>query len=155
MKYSKVPVHIAVQMDGNRRWGRENKGDPLEGHREGANTLKKISEHCQKIGVKILTVYTLSTENLNRSKKELNVHFGLHKLYLKKWILNSNRFIKDKIKFQVLGRKELLPKDIQKLVKKAEEKTKNFSDYTLNICLCYNGQDEIVDATKRSLLILR
>ncbi len=64
-------------MDGNRRWGRQNKGDSLEGHKEGSITLKKILEHCYDIGVKVLTVYALSTENLKRSKEELACHFGL------------------------------------------------------------------------------
>ena len=145
---NKIPKHIAIQMDGNRRWGRENKGDPLEGHKEGAKTLKKIAEHCRDIGVKILTVYALSTENLKRPKEELAVHFGLHKKYLKKWILDSDDFVKNEVKFQVLGRKELLPKEEQEIIKQAEEKTKNFSKLIFNVCLCYNGQDEIVDATK-------
>jgi undecaprenyl diphosphate synthase len=149
MEDSHIPIHIAIQMDGNRRWGKENKGNELEGHKKGALTLKEITEHCQKIGVKILTVYALSIENLKRSKKELKTHFSLHKKYIKKWILNSDDFVKNKIKFQVLGRKELLPRDEQEIIKKAEEKTKGFSDYTFNVCLCYNGQDEIVDATKK------
>lgn len=144
-----VPKHIAIQMDGNRRWGKKNTGNPSDGHREGAKTLKKIIEHCQKIGVKILTFYALSAENLKRSKEELKVHFGLHKKYLKKWILDSDDFIKEGVKFNVLGRKHLLPKDEQELIRKAEEKTKDCSKYVLNICLCYNGRDEIVDAVKK------
>jgi len=148
MENTKFPTHIAIQMDGNRRWGEENKGDPLEGHKEGAKTLKKLVEHCRDIGVKILTVYALSTENLKRSKEELAVHFGLHKKYLKKWILESDEFVKNEAKFRVLGRKELLPKDEQEIIKQAEEKTKNFSRFIFNVCLCYNGQDEIVDAVK-------
>ena len=149
MTDSKIPTHIAIQMDGNRRRGRKNKGNSLEGHRQGGETLKQILEHCKKIGVKILTVYALSTENLKRSKEELAFHFGLHKKYLKKHILDSDDFIKNKTKFQVLGRTELLPKDEQELIKQAEEKTKDFDDCIFNVCLCYNGQDEIVDATKR------
>ena len=149
MANDKFPTHIAIQMDGNRRWGEKNKGDPLEGHRQGALTLKKIIEHGRDKGVKILTVYALSMENLKRSKEELDCHFWLHKKYIKKWILDSDEFVKNKIRFQVLGRKELLPKDEQKLIKEAEEKTKDFSDYMFNVCLGYNGQDEIIDATKK------
>ena len=78
----------------------------------------------------------------------MNTHFGLHKKYIKKWSLDSDEFVKNKTKFQVLGRKELLPKDEQELIKQAEEKTKKFSEFTFNVCLCYNGQDEIVDAVK-------
>src|SRR3989344_7849506 len=144
MENIKVPTHIAIQMDGNRRWGKKNKRSPLEGHKEGAIVLKKIAEYCKKIGVKVFTVYALSTENLKRSKEELAVHFGLHKKYLKKWILESDEFVKNEAKFRVLGRKELLPKDEQEIIKQAEEKTKNFSRFIFNVCLCYNGQDEIV-----------
>jgi tritrans,polycis-undecaprenyl-diphosphate synthase [geranylgeranyl-diphosphate specific] len=136
-------------MDGNRRWGRKNKGDPLEGHREGALTLKKIIEHCHKIGVKVLTIYALSSENLKRSKEELAFHFGLHKKYLKDWLLDSDEFDNNKVRFRVLGRKELLPKDEQEIIEKAEEKTKDYSDLYLNVCIAYNGQDEIVDAVKK------
>lgn len=144
-----VPTHIAIQMDGNRRWGRKNKGNAFDGHKEGAKNLKIICEHCRKIGVKVLTVYALSSENLKkRSKEELAVHFGLHKKYIKKWVLDSDEFVKNKTKFQVLGRKELLPKNEQELIREAEEKTKDFSGYIFNVCLCYNGRDEIVDSVK-------
>ncbi|MBL7147912.1 MAG: di-trans,poly-cis-decaprenylcistransferase [Nanoarchaeota archaeon] len=146
---NKLPTHIAIQMDGNRRWGRKNKKNPLEGHKQGATTLKNISKYCKEKGIKILTVYALSTENLKRSKEELTFHFKLHKKYIKEKILDSDEFVKNKIKFQVLGRKELLPKDEQELIREAEEKTKDFSDYIFNVCLAYNGQDEIVDATKK------
>ena len=149
MEENKIPTHIAIQMDGNRRWGRKNKGDPLEGHRQGALTLKKIVEHCKKLNIKILTVYALSTENLKRSKEELACHFGLHKKYLKKWVLDSDEFVENKTKFQVLGRKELLPEDEQEIIKQAEEKTKDFDNFIFNVCLCYNGQDELVDAVKK------
>lgn len=145
----KVPIHIAIQMDGNRRWGRKNKGDPFEGHKQGGETLRGIIEHCKNIGVKILTVYALSTENLKRSKKELALHFKLHKDYIKRHILNSDEFIKNKTRFRVSGRKELLPKDEQELIRQAEEKTKNFTERMFHVCLCYNGQDEIVDAIKK------
>ena len=149
MENIKIPTHIAIQMDGNRRWGRENKGDPFEGHVQGGETLKEIIKHCKKIGVKILTVYALSTENLKRSKEELALHFKLHKKYLKENILDSDEFVKDKTRFRVIGRKELLPKDEQELIKQAEKKTENFTERMFNVCLCYNGQDEIVDATKK------
>jgi len=149
MDIEKIPKHIAIQMDGNRRWGKKNKGNHLEGHKEGAMTLKKIVEHCCKKGVKVLTVYGLSTENLKRGKEELSHHFGLHKKYMKEWILDSDELTKNNVKFKVLGRKELLPKDEQELIKQSEEKTKDFSGLIFNVCLAYNGQDEIVDATKK------
>ena len=149
MENIKIPHHIAIQLDGNRRWGERNKGNILEGHRQGAKVLKEVLEHCIDIGVKVITVYALSMENLKRGKKELACHFGLHKKYIKEWILDSDYFFKKKIKFQVLGKKELLPKDEQEIIKEAEEKTKQFKENVFNVCLCYNGQDEIVDAVKK------
>jgi len=144
-----VPKHIGIILDGNRRWGKQHKGNAFDGHREGAKTLEKISDYCQKIGVKFLTVYALSRDNLKkRSKEELAIHFGLHKKYIKEEILNSDRFVKEKIRFKVLGRVDELPKDEQKIIREAEEKTKDFSDFTFSVCLCYNGKDEIVDAVK-------
>ncbi|MBS3134405.1 di-trans,poly-cis-decaprenylcistransferase [Candidatus Woesearchaeota archaeon] len=149
MKTTKIPNHIAIQMDGNRRWGEKNKGNMLAGHIEGAKTLKKILDHCLKIGVKIVTVYALSIENLNRGQNELKLHFKLHERYIRRWILNSDTFVKNKMRFRVLGRKELLPKQEQELIKKAEEKTKMFNERMFNVCICYNGHDEIVDAVKK------
>ena len=136
MKTTKIPNHIAIQMDGNRRWGEKNKGNMLAGHIEGAKTLKKILDHCLKIGVKIVTVYALSIENLNRGQNELKLHFKLHERYIRRWILNSDTFVKNKMRFRVLGRKELLPKQEQELIKKAEEKTKMFNERMFNVCIC-------------------
>lgn len=141
--------HIGIIMDGNRRWAKGKGLHVFEGHKEGAKTLKRISEFCQKIGIKALTVYALSMENLeNRPIEELAYHFGLHKQYIKQEILDTDRFVKDKIKFNVFGRIELLPKDEQQMLEQAIEKTKNFSDFHFNVCLAYNGNDEIVDAVK-------
>ncbi|MAG48106.1 di-trans,poly-cis-decaprenylcistransferase [archaeon] len=143
-----IPNHISIQLDGNRRWGKKHRGNSSLGHVEGGKTLKRILEHCMDIGVKVLTVYALSMENLKRSEEELKCHFDLHKKYIKKWVLNSDKFEKNEIRFRVIGRKELLPKDEQELIKEAEEKTKNFNKLFFNVCICYNGHDELVDAFK-------
>lgn len=139
--------HIGIIMDGNRRWAKAQGLNTMEGHREGAKTLKKILDSCQKIGVKAVSVYALSAENIKkRPAEELAVHFGLHKDYIKKEILDSDRFLRDGIRFNVFGRIEMLPKDEQEMLKAAMEKTKNCSKLFFNACLAYDGQDEIVDA---------
>jgi tritrans,polycis-undecaprenyl-diphosphate synthase [geranylgeranyl-diphosphate specific] len=84
-----------------------------------------------------------------RSKAELKVHFDLHKKYIKEEILDSDRFEKDEIQFNVLGRINLLPKDEQLLIEKAINKTKKFSKHIFNVCIAYDGQDEIVNAVKK------
>ncbi|MBW2993446.1 di-trans,poly-cis-decaprenylcistransferase [Candidatus Woesearchaeota archaeon] len=141
--------HIAIIMDGNRRWAKNNGLHLFEGHKKGAETLRDILEAGLKLGIKEITVYALSSENLKkRPKEELAYHFGLHKRYLKKEILDSDRFVRDKIKFNVFGRIDKLPADEQELLKQAIEKTKEFSNFYFNVCLAYNGQDEITDAVK-------
>ncbi len=142
--------HIGIIMDGNRRWAKNQGMHIFEGHKQGAKTLKQISEFCQKTGIKALTVYALSIENLKkRPIEELACHFGLHKQYIKQEILDTDRFVRDKIKFKAFGRIDQLPKDEQEMIKQAEEKTKDFSDFHFNVCLAYNGQDEIIDAVKQ------
>lgn len=142
--------HIGIIMDGNRRWAREKGLKEFQGHEKGAETLKKISEFCRNNGLKYLTVYALSSENLkNRSKEELIVHFRLHKDYMKKHILDTDKAIKDNVRFNVIGKIESLPKDEQKMIKECMEKTKNCKNHVFTVCLSYDGQDEIVDAVKK------
>lgn len=96
-----------------------------------------------------MTVYALSVENIKkRSLEEVAFHFGLHKKLFKKEVLDSERFMKDGVRLTVLGRLDMLPKDEQELIKECMEKTKDNDKYFLNLCIAYNGQDEIVDAVK-------
>jgi len=141
-------THLAIIMDGNRRWAINNKLETFQGHHKGAETLDNIINFCLKEKIKILTIYALSSKNLeNRSKEELAVHFALHKKYLERE-LKSGRYEKDQIRFNVLGRISLLPKDEQNILKEAMEKSRNYHRFILNICIAYDGQEEIVDAAK-------
>ncbi|MBD3259570.1 di-trans,poly-cis-decaprenylcistransferase [Candidatus Woesearchaeota archaeon] len=140
--------HIAIILDGNRRWAKEQGLYSWKGHEKGAETLKEISEHCRKKGIKYLTVYALSAENLKRTAEELAVHFGLHKKYIKNEILNNEKFMKDGIKFNVIGNLSKLPKDEQEMIKEAMEKTKDNDEFVFNVCLAYDGQEEIIGAVK-------
>ena len=141
--------HIAFIMDGNRRWAKEQGKSVKDGHYEGAQTLKRVLEHLQKKGVRYVTVYALSSENLKtRSQEELAVHFGLHKKYLREEVLDTDRFLKEGIRFKVLGRVNKLPEDVKELIFQAEEKTRKCDKFFFNVCLVYNGQDEIVNAVQ-------
>jgi undecaprenyl diphosphate synthase len=122
-----------------------------KGHEAGAENLKKICQHCQDRGIKYLTVYALSTENLKRTSEELAVHFGLHKKYIKTEILDNDKFMKDGIRFNVIGNLSKLPEDEQGMIKEAMEKTKDNDKFVFNVCLAYDGQDEIVEAVKELL----
>ena len=144
--------HVAFIMDGNRRWAKAKGLHQFKGHEAGADTLRNVCEFLQKRGIKYGTFYALSVENLTkRSPEEVAFHFGLHKKYIREEILDNERFMKDGIRFNVLGRIDMLPKDEQQIIKEAMEKTKHNSKFFFNVCIAYNGQDEIVDAV-RSLI---
>lgn len=140
-----LPEHIAIIMDGNRRWAKENNLDTASGHKEGAENLKRIAKFANKIGIKYLTVYAFSTENWKRTKEEVGAIMKLLKFY----ILDFFKSYDNNIKVRVIGRTDDLPKDIYSEIKKVEEKTKNNTGLVLNIAFNYGGRDEIVKATQK------
>jgi undecaprenyl diphosphate synthase len=141
-----IPKHIGIILDGNRRWAR-NKGLPtFEGHRQGFENLKKITQPAFDKGIKILTVYAFSTENWNRDKKEVAYLMDLFRLLINKEI---NILAKQGVKVNFFGRLKDFDDDMQKSMIKALEKTKDGKKGTLNICLSYGGRDELVRAYKK------
>jgi len=146
MSSKKVPFHLGIIVDGNRRWA-EKKGLPFfEGHRKGLNNVNKIGEWCRKRGIKILTVFVFSTENWNRSKKEVNYLMRLLGKALNK--KNIRDLDQKGVKIRIIGQKERLPKFLQKRIKEAEELTKNNKERILNLAISYGGRPEIVQAVK-------
>ena len=141
-----LPKHIAIIMDGNRRWAREKGIDTKLGHKAGAETLEKIASFANKIGIKYMTVYAFSTENWKRTKEEVGALMLLLKAYLDKF-LNKESF--RNIKIRVLGDIENLDKGIKESIEKIVEKSKNNTGLTLNIAFNYGGRAEIVRAVKR------
>ena len=139
-----LPEHVAIIMDGNRRWAKKNNLSTPQGHKEGAENLKRIAKFANKIGIKHLTVYAFSTENWKRSQEEVGAIMKLLKFYL----LDFFNWSDENIKINVLGRIAELPKDLKDQIHKIEEKTKNNTGLVLNICFNYGGRDEIVTATK-------
>ena len=139
------PEHIAIIMDGNRRWARKQNLAGKEGHKRGAETLEKIAKYCNKIGIKYLTVYAFSTENWKRSKEEVGALMLLLKNYLSDF---SKRADTENIKIKVLGDISPLDKGLQKSIEKAIERTKANTGLTLNIASNYGGRDEITRAVK-------
>ncbi len=140
-----LPEHIAIIMDGNRRWAKQHNLTTPQGHKEGAENLKRIAKFANKIGIKYMTVYAFSTENWKRSKEEVSAIMKLLKLYIFYFFKSDDK----NIKFKVIGSTEDLTKDIYEDVKKVEEKTRDNTGMTLNIAFNYGGRDEIVTATKR------
>lgn len=145
MKFKKIPNHVAIIMDGNRRWAHEKGLPTLVGHKKGYDKFREMGEACLERGIKILTVYAFSTENWNRSKKEINYLMNLLKNAVTK---HSKELHKKDIKLQILGRISRLPQDLQEAIKKAVELTKNNKKGILNIALNYGGHAEIIDAVK-------
>ena len=139
-----LPEHIAIIMDGNRRWAKKNNLNTAQGHKEGAENLKRISKFANKIGIKYLTVYAFSTENWKRSEEEVGAIMKLLKFY----ILDFFKSYDENIKENVIGRIGDLPKDLQKEIRSVEEKTKNNTGLVLNIAFNYGGRDEIATAVK-------
>lgn len=146
MSTPKVPFHLGIIIDGNRRWAKK-KGLPFfEGHRKGLDNVQKIGDFCAKKGIRILTLYTFSTENWKRSKREVSYLMKLLKESLNK--KNVQGLHKKKIKLQIIGQKERLPQALQKRIKEAEELTKNNKERILNLAISYGGRPEIIQAVK-------
>lgn len=146
MEQENMPQHIAIIMDGNRRWAREKGLDIKQGHKEGAKTLEKIVRHANKIGLKYITVYAFSTENWKRTKDEVGALMLLLQNYLDDY---SKRADTENIKVKVLGDISALSEGMQKSIKKCMERTKNNTGVTFNIAINYGGRDEILKATQK------
>lgn len=141
-----IPQHIAIIMDGNRRWAKENKLDVRLGHKKGAETLEKIVKYCNKIGVKYLTVYAFSTENWKRSKEEVGALMLLLQSYLEDFAKKAD--VKN-IRINMLGNREGLSNGLLNKIDGAIDRTKNNTGLTFNVAFNYGGRDEIVNAVKK------
>src|SRR3989338_4964903 len=118
-----VPRHIGIILDGNRRFAQRLMLKPWKGHEWGAKKLEHLFEWCKEYGVKELTLYAFSVENFDRSKK--------------------------KVRFNMIGRIWMFPKDLQERMHKLMELTKNYTDYIVNFAMAYGGRAEVIDATKK------
>ena len=140
-----LPKHIAIIMDGNRRWAKERNLDPKLGHKEGAKTLERIVRYANKIGISYITVYAFSTENWKRTEEEVGALMLLLQNYLDDY---SKRADTENIKIHVLGDISVLPKGMQKSIATCMERTKDNTGIVFNIALNYGGRDEIVKAVR-------
>ena len=139
------PSHIAIIMDGNGRWGLKKYNDRNKGHYYGLLNINKVIEYCIKIKIKYLTLYTFSTENWNRPKKEIDYLFFLFKYFYKK---NFNKLNKNNIKIKFIGDLKNIPKDLRIIIKKIEDKTKNNDAITVIFAFNYGAKSELVNAFK-------
>ena len=141
-----IPNHVAIIMDGNRRWAKEKGLPSLKGHQAGLENLKKLSEYIFNKGVKYLSVFAFSTENFKRSEEEVKYLMDMVVREIPKLIKDFN---KNNIKVVISGRKNHLRKDVLKVLDDCTKQTINNCKGTLNICLNYGGSQEIVDACKK------
>jgi tritrans,polycis-undecaprenyl-diphosphate synthase [geranylgeranyl-diphosphate specific] len=139
--------HIAIILDGNRRWASENDLNPWLGHEKGAETVEQLLDWCDKLGVKFVTLYTFSTENFMRSPQEVEEIMRIAGEKFCK-LLTDKRIHRNKVHVKVIGRLNLLPESLQKLITDVEEATANYDNQFLNFAFAYGGRAEIVDATK-------
>ena len=143
---SNLPKHIAIIMDGNRRWAKKRGLDAKKGHKQGADTLENIVKFANKLGISYLTVYAFSTENWKRTEEEVGALMLLLQNYLEDFL---QRVDTENVKIRVLGDITKLPKGLQKSIQKCVAKTKENTGLVLNIAFNYGGRDEIVKAVQQ------
>jgi len=140
-----LPKHIAIIMDGNRRWAKQRGLTTKDGHKAGSKNLERIAKFCNNIGIKYLTVYAFSTENWKRTKEEVSALMFILRANLDSMLRKMDL---ENIKIRVIGEKENIPADIQVKIDKLVEKTKNNTGLVLNIAFNYGGRAELVHACK-------
>ncbi len=148
VNFDRLPVHIAVIMDGNGRWAAQRHLPRVEGHRAGIESVREVVEGSARLGIKVLTLYAFSVENWKRPVTEVSTLMTLLKRYLR---LELNTLLRNDIRFKVIGRDEELAPDVRRELKMAEEKTAGNAGMLFNIALNYGGRAEIVEAARRAL----
>lgn len=146
----KLPNHLALILDGNRRWARKRGLPPWAGHRAGAENLEKILNVCLELGIPHISVYVLSTENLNRSKKEVQEIFKILSEYLEKWERGEAGFLdKYEVKVRFVGDLNKLPKKLVRIMGKIMQKTAKYQRRVLNLLVAYGSRFELVQTIKK------
>ena len=143
-----LPNHIAIILDGNRRWAKYNFMGIRKGHFKGADKAEELLNWIHDLGIRITTLYVLSTENLDRKDDEVDNIYHLLQIKLER-LLNDIRIHRRRMKIKAIGNDKLLPHDLQEVLRKLEANTADYDSMFLNIALAYGGQEELVDAVKK------
>ena len=141
-----LPKHIAIILDGNRRWAKARGLTTKEGHTEGFDNLERIAKYADEIGIKYLTVYAFSTENWKRSQEEVSWLMNIFKTNIDRYL---QRLDNGNIKIRIIGEKSNVPKELVQRIEKIMKKTENNQGMVLNIAFNYGGRAELVNATKQ------
>jgi tritrans,polycis-undecaprenyl-diphosphate synthase [geranylgeranyl-diphosphate specific] len=142
-----VPSHIGIILDGNRRWAASMGLSNGIGHEEGANRVEELLDWCHELGIKIITLYVLSTENLDRTPDELRDLLALIEVRLT-GLLSDERITKYRVNVRAIGQLDLLPASLREVLSEIETKTAEFKDHYLNIAVAYGGRAEITDMVR-------
>ena len=145
----KMPKHVAIIMDGNRRYSKlQGNIDVIKGHEIGVDTLEKVLDWSIELGIEIITVYAFSTENFNRPPHEVE---GLMELFIKnfKRLVVHEKIHKNEVKVKVVGKLDLIPESVREAIREAEEATKHYKKRLFNIAIGYDGRLEIIDSFKK------
>ena len=143
-----IPNHLALILDGNRRWARSHLAPTGKGHRRGADAVENLLDWCEELDIRIITLYVLSAENLDRNDEELGHLYELIRARLEK-LYSDPRIHRNRMRVKGIGRIELLPESIREVLARLEDVTKDYDGHFLNIALAYGGQYELVDAVKK------
>lgn len=145
-KFSKVPAHLAIIMDGNGRWAKARMLQRIIGHQRGVETVKRIVEECSNLGIKYLTLFAFSSENWFRPKTEVKALMMLLKHYI---TAETTRMLNDNIRFRIIGNRPELPSDVLYHLDEASRVTAGNTGMTLTLALSYGARQEIAAATRR------
>jgi len=148
VKRGTKPEHIAIILDGNRRWASDKALNPWLGHEKGAEKVEQLIDWCLKLDVKSITIYAFSTENFGRSRNEVAEIMRIAGENFQK-ILTDERIHKDKVRVKVIGRVHLLPESMQQIIREVEKATQDYDQHFLNFAFAYGGRAEIVDAARK------
>lgn len=144
-----VPNHIAVVLDGNRRWAQKNGLLPWKGHEKGANTFENFLNWCLELNVPCISAYVLSTENLKRPKKEVDEILRIAHQLLVKWVNDGKIFDKYEVRVKFCGDLKRLPPNLLKLMEKLMQKTARYRKKLLNIMIAYGGKFELTNTFRK------
>ncbi len=136
-----LPKHIALIVDGNRRWAKERGLSGISGHKAGAENINKLVKTAKEMGIKCISAWVFSTENWKRSKEEVKYLFELMGDTVQDY---RNKFLEEKSRFVHIGRKDRIPDKLRDRIINLEEQTKNFDDFTMCLAIDYGGHDELV-----------
>ena len=145
---NKVPKHIGIILDGNRRFAKRLMLKPWKGHEWGAKKIEKLFEWCKDLNIREMTLYAFSIQNFNRPKEEFDY---LMELFRKEFdnYKDNTKIHKNKIRINVIGRIWMFPKDIQEKMHEIMDKTKKYNQHIVNFAMAYGGREEVIDAVKK------